>query len=68
MITIDEIKDLPDSIKNEILEYVEYLIKKYNARRNNKQNGKWADVSSRGYSTGESSSETLDKLRREEKW
>lgn len=68
MITIDEIKDLPDSIKNEILDYAEYLAKKYDVKQNRQQNKKWTDVSARGVSKNETASETLVKMREEEKW
>lgn len=68
MITLEEIKNLPDPIKNQILDYAENLVEKYKARQKTQKTKTWVDVSARGRSIGESASETIVKLREEEKW
>ena len=68
MNSIDELKSLPEPVKKELLEYADYLLTKYESKVKKTTGRKWADVSSRGSSRGETASETVIKLRREERW
>lgn len=68
MNSIEELKSLPEPVKKELLEYADYLLAKYESKKKKSTENKWADVSSRGSSRGETASETVTKLRREERW
>lgn len=68
MNSIDDLKNLPEPVKKELLEYADYLLAKYESKKMKISGKKWADVSTRGSSTGETAGETVIKLRREEKW
>ena len=68
MNSLDELKNLPEPVKKELLEYADYLLAKYESKVKKPTGNKWADVSSRGCSSGETASETVLKLRREERW
>lgn len=62
-----DINTLPDEIKEEVLKYAEYLIKNYKMKRKSGRKN-WLKKIERGYSQGESASETVEKIRREEEW
>jgi hypothetical protein len=71
MITIDKLNELPEKIKNDILNYAEFIMSKYDNlkdKNNIDSKKKWADVTSRGYSIKESASSTVLLNREEEKW
>ncbi len=63
MTTFQEIENLPDPLKQEILDFAEYVIMKHNVVR--KKNTKWVDVKTRGESMNESASQTIVKMRNE---
>jgi len=65
---IDELNKLPEPVKKELLEYADILMARYESRLKGKSGRKWADVSKRGISRGESASDTVIRLRGEEKW
>jgi hypothetical protein len=68
MKNIEELQQLPEPLKREVLDYAEYLLKKYNVHGKVSDAKKWADVGSRGSSKGETGSETVIRLRSEERW
>ena len=68
MITIEEIKKLPEPIKKEVLDYAEYLITEHRIGNSKSRSSRWVDVSSRGRSKNQTTPETVIKLREEERW
>ena len=68
MITVKDIESLPDNIKTEVLDYAEYLLTKYGPYGQKINRTHWANVASRGRSINESASETVRRLREEERW
>jgi hypothetical protein len=68
MNSIDDLKNLPEPVKKELLEYADYLLARYESKGKKVPGRKWVDVSTRGTSRGETASETVLKLRREERW
>lgn len=67
MISIVELKNLPDEIKKEVLRYAEYLLEKNRITSTRRIEKKWADVTGRGSALGETASDTVIRLRREER-
>ena len=67
MNSIDELKKLPEPVKKELLEYADILLARYEHKMTKSSGKKWADVSSRGISKGESASDTVIRLRGEER-
>lgn len=63
MIDIDK---LPEPIKKEVLDFADFLLTRYSEKRLN--NRTWLKDIKRGVSTGESASETVQRIRGEEKW
>lgn len=68
MITLEEIKKLPEPIQKEILDYAEYLVVKHKIKSSNQKESNWVDVSSRGRSSHEMASDTVVRMREEERW
>ncbi len=68
MNSIDELKKLPEPVKKELLEYADILMERYEKKSGKASGKKWADVSCRGVSKGESASDTVIRLRGEERW
>lgn len=68
MKTIKELEKLPEPLKREVLDYAEYLSRKYNIDVKKQGKKKWADVSKRGSSKGETGSETVNRMRGEDRW
>ncbi len=68
MITIEKLNELPEKIKNEVLDYAEYLVSKYKTEVKKDSFIKWTDVSTRGSFTGESATETVLRNRENERW
>lgn len=68
MTRIEELNDLPESLKREILDYAEYLLLKYRMRTKDSAGGGWADVRDRGRSLGQTASETVMRMREEHRW
>ncbi len=64
---IEELNNLPENIKREVLDFAEYLLLKYDSK-NKKTEIKWADVRGRGRSMGETAGETVIRIRGDEKW
>jgi len=65
MISIADLENLPEEIKKEVLRYVEYLLDKN--RITGTRRKKWTDVTGRGATMGETASDTVVRLRREER-
>jgi hypothetical protein len=68
MTRIEELNQLPEPLKREVLDYAEYLLTKYGMKKQEKEREKWTDVSLRGRSVGETASETVTRMRKEERW
>lgn len=66
MNVINEIDKLPQHIQQEVFDYVEFLINKYQS--DPKLSDPWIKNIRRGKSIGESASETVVKMRNEAKW
>ncbi len=66
MNVITEIEKLPPHVQQEVFDYIEFLINKYNEKNTNPE--MWIKDIKRGKSIGESSSETTVKLRGESEW
>lgn len=65
MSNIIKVEELPEHIKKEVLHYAEYLLNKYNREKKERA---WLKNLRRGNSKGEMASETIVKMRSEEKW
>ena len=63
MKTIKDLEKLPEPLKREVLDYAEYLTKKYNVDVKQQVKKKWADVRKRGSSIGETGSDTVNRMR-----
>lgn len=61
-----KIDELPDQIKREVFNYAEYLMKKN--KKSAKIKKRWIKKINRGSSVGEMASETIEKMRKENKW
>jgi len=59
MKSIDDLNNLPESLKREVLDYAELLMKNYEVSQNRPTGKKWADISGRGKSKGITITETL---------
>lgn len=68
MNSIDELNKLPEPVKKELLEYADILMAQYEKKAGKPSGKKWADVSGRGASKGETASDTVIRLRGEERW
>ncbi len=68
MITMKKLNELPGKIKNDVLDYAEYLVSKYKAGEKKDGPIKWADVSTRLSSVGESATDTILRNRENERW
>ena len=68
MTRIEELHDLPEPIKREILDYAEYLMNKYKDEKKGRSQKKWSDISKRGKPVEKSISETVIQQRSEEPW
>jgi hypothetical protein len=66
MNVIAEIEKLPPHVQQEVFDYIEFLINKYNDEKTNPE--LWIKNIKRGKSIGESASETNVKLRGESEW
>lgn len=62
-----KIEELPDEIKKEVFDYAEYLLEKYKQKKRG-GNNRWLKTVDRGTSKDEMASETIEKMRKEEKW
>jgi len=67
MLSIVELENLPEEIKKEVLLYAEYLLEKNRIAGRQRIEKKWADVTERGSSMGETASDTVVRLRKEER-
>lgn len=67
MISIKELENLPDEIQKEVLQYAEHLVEKRRIVGRKGKAKKWTDVRGRGATKGESASDTVIRLRREER-
>ncbi|MFW5709881.1 MAG: DUF2281 domain-containing protein [Bacteroidota bacterium] len=67
MKTIKDLEKIPEPLKREVLDYAEYLSKKYNVDVKQQCKKRWADVSKRGSSQGETGSETINRMRGEDR-
>ncbi len=68
MTRIEELNKLPERLQREVLNYAEYLLTKYYAAQKTQGEKKWADVRGRGRFSGETASETVIRMRGEERW
>ncbi len=68
MKNIEELQQLPEPLKREVLDYAEYLLMKYHSGEKGNGKKKWADMTRRGPSKGETGSETVIRMRGEERW
>ncbi len=60
-----KIEELPDEVKDQVIEYAEFLLKKYKYK---KKESNWLERIDRGSSIYEMGSTTIEKMREEEKW
>ncbi len=67
MISIKQLANLPEEIQKEVLQYAEYLLEKKQGVHRKDTSKKWTEVRGRGSPNGESATDTVIRLRREER-
>lgn len=61
-----KLEEIPDEIREEVIDYAEYLMEKYKKIKTIR--GKWLKNVNRGRPIGEMASVTVEKTREEERW
>ena len=70
MSSIHQLAELPADVQQEVLDFMDYVIKRrgINLRDETVPRPRWLSRVNRGASSGESISDTVAKLRSEERW
>jgi hypothetical protein len=67
MTTLADLEKLPASLKKEVLNYAEYLLRTADRVKSPKKS-KWLSIVERGTAKGKPASQTVIEMREEERW